>query len=283
MIFESIFLMTIIDISIICLTGIAFWNFYRNRHTLKHLKVFSGVALVLIGLVVTSSLYIIDIISMYLLPWVMSSEHVYRVMRTLHFNYSWILSTLGVAIIVVGLLYLNRIIFPRNIRLEDELRKRATTDSLTHAYNRSELDNIMEREIQRCRRYNTMLSLLVLDIDYFKKINDRHGHLAGDSVLKTIVDLTRDNIRGTDCLTRWGGEEFIIVLPETGLERAEALAERIKRTVQDYEFDQVGKVTASFGVTQWKTDDLAETIIKRADDALYRAKKSGRNRVEVGL
>jgi diguanylate cyclase (GGDEF)-like protein len=282
MIFESIFLMTIIDIIIISFTGLAFWNFYRNRETLRHLKVFPGVALVLIGLIVISSFYIMDIVSMYLLPWFLSRGRVYEIMKSLHFNFSGLLSTLGVAIIVVSLLYLNRSLFPRIIRLEEELRKRATTDSLTQAYNRSKFDEILKSEINRCRRYNTNLSLLVLDIDHFKKINDNHGHLAGDDILKSVVNLTQNSIRGTDYLARWGGEEFVVLLPETGLDRASALAERIKKNIEDHEFEKIGTVTVSFGVTQWKNNESEDALIKRADDALYRAKNLGRNRVEVG-
>jgi diguanylate cyclase (GGDEF)-like protein len=282
MIFESIFLMTIIDIIIISFTGLAFWNFYRNRETLRHLKVFPGVALVLIGLIVISSFYIMDIVSMYLLPWFLSRGRVYEIMKSLHFNFSGLLSTLGVAIIVVSLLYLNRSLFPRIIRLEEELRKKATTDSLTQAYNRSKFDEILKSEINRCRRYNTNLSLLVLDIDHFKKINDNHGHLAGDDILKSVVNLTQNSIRGTDYLARWGGEEFVVLLPETGLDRASALAERIKKNIEDHEFEKIGTVTVSFGVTQWKNNESEDALIKRADDALYRAKNLGRNRVEVG-
>ncbi len=283
MIFESIYLMTVIDVIIISLTSIAFWNFFSNRQALKHLKVFSGVALVLTGLVVISSLYIADLISMYVLPLFLSGKDVYRVMRTLHLNYSWLLSTAGIAIIVASLLYLNRIIFPRIIRLEEELTKRATTDSLTQAYNRSEYDEIVQREMHRCKRYNTLLSLLVLDIDHFKKINDAHGHLAGDNVLKEVVNIIRENIRGSDYLTRWGGEEFIVLLPETGVEKAEALADRIKDSIENHQFNGLGKVTVSLGVTQYREDDSGEELMKRADEAMYRAKAGGRNRVEVGI
>ncbi len=282
-IFESIYLMTVIDVIIISLTSIAFWNFFSNRQALKHLKVFSGVALVLTGLVVISSLYIADLISMYVLPLFLSGKDVYRVMRTLHLNYSWLLSTAGIAIIVASLLYLNRIIFPRIIRLEEELTKRATTDSLTQAYNRSEYDEIVQREMHRCKRYNTLLSLLVLDIDHFKKINDAHGHLAGDNVLKEVANIIRENIRGSDYLTRWGGEEFIVLLPETGVEKAEALADRIKDSIENHQFNGLGKVTVSLGVTQYREDDSGEELMKRADEAMYRAKAGGRNRVEVGI
>ncbi len=282
-IFESIYLMTVIDVIIISLTSIAFWDFFSNQQALKHLKVFSGVALVLTGLVVISSLYIADLISMYVLPLFLSGKDVYRVMRTLHLNYSWLLSTAGIAIIVASLLYLNRIIFPRIIRLEEELTKRATTDSLTQAYNRSEYDEIVQREMHRCKRYNTLLSLLVLDIDHFKKINDAHGHLAGDNVLKEVVNIIRENIRGSDYLTRWGGEEFIVLLPETGVEKAEALADRIKDSIENHQFNGLGKVTVSLGVTQYREDDSGEELMKRADEAMYRAKAGGRNRVEVGI
>jgi diguanylate cyclase (GGDEF)-like protein len=128
-----------------------------------------------------------------------------------------------------------------------------------------------------------MLSLAIFDIDHFKEVNDTRGHIFGDYVLKTIADIARENIREIDYLVRWGGEEFMIILPETGLEKAEAISERIKKKIENHNFDKIGKVTVSFGVTQFKNEDSGETFILRADDALYKAKQNGRNRVEVGI
>lgn len=283
MIGNSIAGMTVIDSIIIFLTALAFWNFYVNRMLLKRLKVFSGVALVMTGLVVIASLYVADILSMYLAPVFFSGNKTTGLMENLHHNYSWILSTIGVALIVSSLIYLNQIIFPKMSRMNDELKKRATTDSLTEAFNRSKFDELINRETIRARRYNSLLSLVVFDIDHFKRINDTFGHLAGDEVLKKIAAITRNNIRMVDYLIRWGGEEFMIILPETDLAKAEEMANRIKLAIECFDFNGNGKVTVSVGVTQHKRDDSEDTFIKRADDALYKAKLNGRNRVEVNV
>ncbi len=168
-------------------------------------------------------------------------------------------------------------------KMEEELKKLASTDRLTQAYNRLKFEEIITREIERVKRYNQSLSMAMLDIDYFKKVNDTYGHLAGDYVLKTIADIVRENIRKIDYLVRWGGEEFMIISPETDLERAKELAERIRKVIENYSFDKVQKVTVSFGVSQFKEDDTEDDFIKRVDDAMYKAKTSGRNRVEISV
>jgi diguanylate cyclase (GGDEF)-like protein/PAS domain S-box-containing protein len=167
--------------------------------------------------------------------------------------------------------------------LEEELRRLATTDKLTGAYNRTKFEEIIEREIERVKRYNKPLSMIMFDIDHFKKINDTYGHSAGDYVLKTIADIVRETIRKIDYLVRWGGEEFVIISSETNLEKAHALAERIREKTESYKFDKVGKVTVSLGVTEFKEQDTKDTLIKRTDDIMYKAKERGRNRVEVSI
>ena len=164
---------------------------------------------------------------------------------------------------------------------EEELKRLATTDKLTGTYNRTKFKEIIEREIERVRRYNQPLSLIIFDIDHFKGVNDKYGHNAGDSVLKTITDLVKENIRKMDYLVRWGGEEFIVLSSETRLDKANALAERIREVTESYRFENVGKVTLSLGVTEFKESDTEDSFIRRADDAMYEAKNKGRNRVEV--
>ncbi len=281
MIWDSIVIMTFVDMFIICLTVVAFWHFYQDRQVLKHLNVFSGLALVLGGLFVIASVYLLDIVAMHLMPRFMPLEKAMAFMKTLHLNYSWILFTFGVLLIVASIVYLNKTIFPKIISMELELKKLAATDSLTQAYNRTKFDEVIRQEIERAKRYNSLLSIIMFDIDNFKNVNDRYGHLAGDYVLKTIARLTKANIRETDYLIRWGGEEFMLILPETGLEKSQELALRIKRKISEFAFDSVGEVTVSFGVTQFKSEDSEDEFIKRADDSLYRAKENGRNRVEV--
>jgi diguanylate cyclase (GGDEF)-like protein len=175
------------------------------------------------------------------------------------------------------------VLYPKVVQIENELKERSWIDSLTKIFNRSKFDEIIVREVARAKRYDQLLSLTVFDVDHFKALNDTHGHLFGDSVLKTIAGLASDNIRSVDYLARWGGEEFMIILPETGLERAEALAGRIKEEIEHYDFKITEKVTVSFGVAQFRKYDSEKTFIKRVDDALYRAKANGRNRVEVSV
>jgi diguanylate cyclase (GGDEF)-like protein len=141
----------------------------------------------------------------------------------------------------------------------------------------------MDIEIERFRRYNEPLSLIMFDIDNFKEINDTYGHSVGDYVLKKIADITRETIRMNDYFVRWGGEEFIIISPETNLEKVHALAERLRRTIESYRFNKVGKVTVSFGVTEIKKEDTEDTFVKRADKVMYEAKIGGKNRVEAGV
>jgi diguanylate cyclase (GGDEF)-like protein len=202
-------------------------------------------------------------------------------MTRMHLGYNWIVSTVGVSLVILSILYFNRTLYPKIIAIEKELRQRASMDSLTSIYNRSKFDEILPRELQRAKRYGTSLSLIAFDIDHFKAVNDTFGHLLGDYALKTVVELARKTVRSVDSLARWGGEEFMIVLPDTELESAERLADRIKEKIEKYNFDTIGSLTVSFGVAQLKDSDEEDTLIKRADDALYRAKLNGRNRVEV--
>lgn len=166
-------------------------------------------------------------------------------------------------------------------KIEEELKKLAITDKLTQAHNRTSFDEIMSREMERAKRFDHPLSIIMFDIDNFKEVNDKYGHILGDEVLKTIAGLVREEIRKVDYLIRWGGEEFMIVASETHLEGAAVLTERIRKAIKNNKFDKVGRVTASFGITEFKKDDDIDSFIKRADDALYMAKSSGRDRVEI--
>ena len=166
-------------------------------------------------------------------------------------------------------------------RLESELQTLATTDTLTQVFNRIKYDEIVKREIERAKRYNHPLSLIMFDIDHFKMVNDTYGHAVGDYVLQALTHIVKLDLRETDYLVRWGGEEFVIIAPDTDIERAEILAERVRKSAEEYKFERVGTVTVSFGVTQFTKNDTEDTFIKRTDDALYAAKRMGRNRVEV--
>jgi len=162
-----------------------------------------------------------------------------------------------------------------------ELERMANTDKLTGAYNRHKFDEIISGEMKRSSRYGTPLSLVIFDIDHFKKINDTYGHLTGDQVLFNLSNLVQDKIRESDSLARWGGEEFIVLAPGTGLDKAAELAERLREIVATADFSPVPQVTISLGVSQFINGDTQDTLISRADDALYSAKNNGRNRVGI--
>jgi diguanylate cyclase (GGDEF)-like protein/PAS domain S-box-containing protein len=168
-------------------------------------------------------------------------------------------------------------------KLEEQLKELATTDPLTGCYNRRHFFELGEREFQRSKRYGHPLSLLMLDIDHFKKINDTYGHPIGDRTLKEMTETCLSTLRESDLLGRIGGEEFAILFVEAGLESAVNLAERIRKALSEIGI-QAEKETVSFtvsiGVSASREDDTGlEDILKRTDDALYKAKNSGRNRV----
>ena len=161
-----------------------------------------------------------------------------------------------------------------------ELEELAAHDKLTGLYNRRKLDELFAQEIARAERYDRPLSIILLDIDHFKSINDAQGHPAGDAVLRETATRLTGALRMNDLPGRWGGEEFLILCPETSAEAAMKLAERIRKDYEARAFPAVGKQTASFGVATHRKGRCAEEILLRADQALYRAKKNGRNRVE---
>lgn len=160
-----------------------------------------------------------------------------------------------------------------------KLIKMSVTDGLTGIYNRSKFDNELEKWVEVSRRYNTNLSLVIYDIDNFKTINDSYGHLVGDKVLVDIVKIVMKVIRKTDVFARWGGEEFTILLPNTEIDQAVDISRRLRRMISEYQFDEVGKVTCSFGVSYLKKNDDIETFLHRADQRLYLAKSIGKNTV----
>jgi diguanylate cyclase (GGDEF)-like protein len=166
-------------------------------------------------------------------------------------------------------------------KIEEKLVQLATIDPLTSIPNRRKFDEVLQYELNRDSRYKNELSLVFCDLDHFKKINDQHGHKVGDDVLKAFTRLMSENIRKTDVIARWGGEEFALLLPATDIRIASRTAEKLRKQTEAYEFPHVGKITASFGVTQLIDGDSDTSLINRADNALYKAKKNGRNSVEV--
>ena len=160
-------------------------------------------------------------------------------------------------------------------------QERASIDRLTQIYNRHKFDEIFTQEIEYTKRYNTPLSLAVLDVDKFKDFNDRYGHLIGDEVLIALTQTIQAEMRDTDTFARWGGEEFVILFKNTSVDNAQIAANKFKESIENSTHSIAGKVTASFGVTEFEDGDTTETFFKRCDTALYRAKKNGRNRVEI--
>jgi diguanylate cyclase (GGDEF)-like protein/PAS domain S-box-containing protein len=184
-----------------------------------------------------------------------------------------------------NLLYIDGVIFDITDykQAEMELKRLAAIDYLTGVFNRTTFKELIEREIERAQRYNKPLSMIMFDIDHFKKVNDTYGHSVGDYVLKTLAKIVREAIRKIDYLVRWGGEEFLIILPENNLDKAQTLAERIRQIIEHYTFDNVGKVTVSLGVAEFKEGDTEDTLINNSDSAMLKAKRKGRNRVEVHI
>lgn len=161
-----------------------------------------------------------------------------------------------------------------------ELDQLASTDKLTGCWNRHRLEEVSKGEMDRLKRYDHALSLLIFDIDFFKRINDRYGHNAGDRVLVGIAEQIKAFLRASDSLTRWGGEEFVVLCPGTQLATALVLAERIRAQVSAVEFPGVGNITISIGVAECLAGEGWDTWLQRADLALYRAKENGRNQVQ---
>ncbi|MDQ7082308.1 MAG: GGDEF domain-containing protein [Aquificota bacterium] len=157
----------------------------------------------------------------------------------------------------------------------------ARVDSLTGILSRTAFEEIMVKEVERAKRYGGKLSVILFDIDNFKTINDTHGHLFGDRVLKKVANTVRENIRSTDTVARWGGEEFVVLLPGAGREEAVAVAEKLRRSVQNLGLGNRMRITASFGVAELRDGDDSVRLLLKADKALYSAKRNGKNRVEV--
>ncbi|MCL7943984.1 diguanylate cyclase [Marinobacter sp. ATCH36] len=166
-----------------------------------------------------------------------------------------------------------------------KLRRMATTDSLTGLFNRRHMTYLVEKELARFQRNGHPVAFLVLDIDHFKLINDQYGHELGDRVLEDVASIIKAQLRTQDLIARWGGEEFLAVLPDTGLQNAEASAERVREALLAHSWlapdgEQID-ITISAGVSEFRKSDDLNTAISRADHALYRSKERGRNRVEL--
>lgn len=172
----------------------------------------------------------------------------------------------------------------KNQELEEKIREVeyiSNTDQLTEIPNRKHFEEEIQQEIRRATRYSHPLSLAIFDLDLFKQINDTHGHSVGDRALRSVADLVRENIRTLDGFARWGGEEFTLIFPGLELEGAVRACEKLRVQIQQHEIAPGLCITSSFGVSLFAPGDSFEGLLRRADDALYRAKALGRNRVEA--
>ncbi len=180
---------------------------------------------------------------------------------------------------------LERIVRERTDALESaqrRLERLAITDTMTGLFNRAKIDSVLSDEVRRRERSVQPLAVVLMNVDHFKHINDRHGHLAGDEVLRELAHLLIERTRQSDRQGRWSGEEFLLVCPETDAAGAGILAESLRVAVAEHQFSIGEPITVSFGVTDYQPADVPERLVDRAHQAMCRAKRNGRNRVEQG-
>jgi len=169
----------------------------------------------------------------------------------------------------------------QDITSKKELEELSSIDKLTGILNRRKLDEFLEYEVSVSKRYMTNLSLIIVDIDHFKSVNDTYGHQMGDKVLFEVTKIITNEIRESDIFGRFGGEEFLLICPETDQNQAFLLAEKLRKKIENYNFDKIGQKTVSLGISQFKQEDTSVTLIKKADIALYESKNTGRNRTTI--
>jgi len=190
----------------------------------------------------------------------------------------------GAAVLLLIAVYWNRKLSRMNrelYRLNRELSRLSMTDPLTGLFNRMKIDDTLESEMRRAKRFGQGFGLIMVDIDHFKQVNDAHGHQAGDVVLKELAQLLQAHIRTTDTAGRWGGEEFIIVCPQTDEIGTAKLGEELRQRIEAHVFPVIRQMTASFGVAAWRSEDRVEDLVGRADAALYESKRQGRNCLRI--
>ncbi len=160
-----------------------------------------------------------------------------------------------------------------------KFENKATYDALTNIYNRSKFNDYMTEHYNLFKRYDDDVCFAIFDIDFFKLVNDNHGHVVGDSTLITFVQTIEEAVRNTDIFARWGGEEFTLLLPKTKIDDAYDVVEKLRILIENVKFKTIGQKTCSIGITQFKEDDTIDAVLIRADEGLYEAKESGRNKV----
>jgi len=186
----------------------------------------------------------------------------------------WMLASFSFGFLVAYLLERS---YKEVFSTHEQLTKLATTDKLTGLYNRTKLDELLQDELNRNERFHHTFGLVIMDIDHFKTINDTYGHQVGDTILIELGKLISQELRSTDKVIRWGGEEFMLIYRETDREEVLKMIEKLRQKISQHLFSTSVSITASFGLTHYSNDDTIDSMIKRADDALYFAKNNGRN------
>ncbi|MCA3747948.1 MAG: GGDEF domain-containing protein [Rubrobacter sp.] len=197
---------------------------------------------------------------------------------------AWIAQQSAFLAAVIALVYATSYVkaqLARQRTLAEAMHRLAHTDPLTGISNRRSAYAALRREMEAARRYDKPLSVILFDLDHFKRLNDTYGHNQGDIALRRVANTVRGLLRTSDHFGRWGGEEFIVLAPETDLEQASSLAERLRQAISRDRPQGLPQLTASFGTASYRAGDSPEELLRRADEGLYRAKEQGRNRTET--
>jgi len=268
---QSLFLIPTIYIAVLYGMAVVFCYSYKQ----SFLIYFSTALLFIIALSyyrpeIVQSTYLSDIISNNLIAWLVAMINYNKQIRD----------------------FINRKIINANNKklveknkniaeINNKLKEVSITDQLTKLYNRRRIENVLQANYQRAKEDNTLFAIILLDLDYFKKVNDNFGHQIGDEVLVSIAKLLKNNSRESDICGRWGGEEFIIICPDIDLNASIELAERIRKLTAEYDFSPVERLTASFGVAIYEDNENIDDLVSVADKSLYKAKENGRNQVQA--
>ena len=278
MIWESTLIMTIIDLVIIVITCLFFWNYYQNRELLKQLKIQRAVAIIFSGFFMIAVLYFADLLTMHLLPRLMPMKKAMEIMKDLHLNYNWMLSSTGLLLLFIGIIYLNKIIFPRIVLYQKELELSSITDELTGLLNRRGLLSFAQKQCEIANRNNLNLYFLFLDVDGLKEIHDKHGHNEGDIVLKATAKILNETFRSSDVISRIGGDEFVVMAIENPDISIDQFTNRLKANLAAYNTNTYKPYKLSFSMgaiprTPEQPCDLDE-LLSEADKLMYEQKNS---------
>ncbi|NPA66035.1 MAG: GGDEF domain-containing protein [Epsilonproteobacteria bacterium] len=197
-----------------------------------------------------------------------------------HISINLLISYLTITTIAYIFATNNRLLHIKEKILIHKLEKLSSTDQLTHLYNRVKLKDLMQHEIDFSKRYSIPLCVALIDIDHFKYVNDTYGHQAGDEVLQKFAKFLVRNSRKADIIARWGGEEFLIILPKTSLKEAVLFGNKLNKAMRKYPFGYRFSNTCSIGIAECNPNDTTESLIERADKALYLAKNNGRDQTK---